>query len=103
LTVALHGPTDYAGYELKPIFLSVPIGLLYQASPALFVQADTLLAEVEIKDYDTSVVGADYVRLNAVIGYSVSRALDIGLLAGVDALEAADTVQAGAFLRYYGL
>ena len=103
VTIALHGPTDSAGYELKPIFISLPVGLLYQASPSLFVEVDTLLAELEIKDDDSTVVGNNYVQLNTTLGYSVSRALDVGVLASADLLEAADTVSAGAFVRYYGL
>jgi hypothetical protein len=103
LTIALHGPTDAAGYELKPIFIDLPIGLLYQASPSLFAQVDTRLARLEVKDSDTSAIGIDYVLLNLTVGYSVSRALDIGLVAGADLYEAPDTAQAGVFVRYYGL
>jgi hypothetical protein len=103
LTVTLDNPEDAQGFEPLPIFIDLPVGLLWQASPHAFAQIDTRLATLEVRDSDTSYIGVDYVLVNLTGGYSVSNQLDVGAFLTADLEELADTLGATVFLRYYGI
>jgi hypothetical protein len=109
-TVALVSPASWLFINIDspvndgptPIFLNLPIGVLVQATPQLFVQVDTTIATIEIADSDTAVIGDEVVPVGLTLGYTPSRNLDLGLTVSDDLKHADDTLAVGIFLRYYG-
>jgi hypothetical protein len=85
-----------------PIFLNLPVGVLFQASPQLFLQVDTTIATIDISDSDNAVFGADFVPLTLTVGFTPSKNLDVGVTVFDELKHADDTFALGVFLRYYG-
>jgi hypothetical protein len=99
LNVAL-AETENEGQS--PIFLNLPVGVLYQATPQIFLQLDTLLASIEIADSTTTVFGADSVPLTLTAGFTPIRTIDLGITVADDLRDAGDTLALGVFFRFYG-
>ncbi len=70
ITIGLSDP--------NPITLGLPVGVGYQASPALFAHVDTEIANISIKDSSTTVFGADYIPLAVGAYFSPSNTMDFG-------------------------
>jgi hypothetical protein len=71
-------PVDVAGVEFSPIFLQLPVGFAYQASPQIYAFANTNLAVIEISDAETGFFGADFVPLSLGAFFSPSNTMDFG-------------------------
>lgn len=99
LVVTVDSPIDEGP---TPIFLNLPVGVLFQATPQVFLQVDTNLAVIEIADADTGVFGADFVPVTLTAGFTPSPNMDVGVTVFDELKEAGDTFALGVFFRYYG-
>jgi len=80
----------------KPITLGLPVGVAYQASPALHAFVNTNLASISIADSETVVFGADFIPLQVGAFFSPSNTMDFGAsVAWFDLKEASDTLFIG--------
>lgn len=100
LTITLDG-------DVKPVFLSLPVGFAFQATPMVYLEALTNIADIEISDYETQFIFADGLPLNLMAFYSPSNQMDIGVGFGIDLLPpdptgVGDTLTWMAAFRYYG-
>lgn len=96
LVIGLDGPTDAP----KPIKFVLPIAVGYQATPELYVQLDTTLATIKIKDSANAFIGADSTPLALSAVYNAIPALDV--LAGISIDPNIDDTLAFAIgARYY--
>lgn len=68
----------------KPIDLSLPIGVGYQATGELYLQLDTKLVQLDLSDSATTVIGADTTPLTLTVVYNVLPALDVQGAIGTD-------------------
>ncbi len=87
----------------KPIGLTVPVGVGFKATPALWVEADTsVIPNLKLKDGATVTIG-DFTPLFVTGVYNVmERHLDlIGYAGFADLQNAGDTVFFGVGARYY--
>lgn len=89
LNIALDG-------DPKPITLDVPVGVAYQASPALYAFLNTNLASISISESETLVFGSDFIPLQVGAFFSPSNTMDVGASIGwFDLKEASDTLVIG--------
>ena len=85
--VVLH-PNDG---EDNLVFLNLPIGLGVQATPQVYLFAETVLATALLSpDTENIALGADYVGLHLGGWFSASKTLDIGAGVGTDLKDAND-------------
>jgi hypothetical protein len=85
--------------------LAIPVGIGFQATPELWVQADTTLANIKIANSTTTVIGSDTTPLAITATYNVMPALDVNAGISLDATPAAggvgDTLSVLVGARYY--
>lgn len=89
--------------DVKPVFLMLPIGVAYQATPALWIEADTAIANaIKLKDVANSFI-SDQTQLQLTgILTTLDGHLDaLGYVWFGDLQHAGDTWMVGAGLRYY--
>jgi hypothetical protein len=95
LSIALDG-------DVKPMTFSVPVGFLFQAAPTFYLQLDTTLATIKIKDAENAFIFADVIPATVTAAYN-SKALDAGVFFTTDVKNSpADVYFVGLFARYYG-
>ena len=99
ITVGLAEPND--------IGVSLPIGLGFQAAPALFIEIDTTIAEFQLNNDGTNTFfGADSTPLDLTFYISPTNEWDITVGGGVNANVGdgtlADTATLSAGVTYYG-
>ncbi len=95
LTVTLDG-------EIKPIFLSIPVGAAYQVNPQLYAQLTTNIGNIEISDYTTAFIFADFLPVNVQAVYNVKPNLDAYVGIGTDLKnEPGDTLTFLIGANYY--
>ena len=70
LKISVDGP-------IKPIDVSLPIGVGFQATPELYVELDTKLATIDISDSYTTVIGSDTTPVVLTAVWSAIPALDV--------------------------
>jgi hypothetical protein len=75
----------------RPMFLQLPVAVGYQATPELYVQLDTTLAQIEISDSGNAFFGADTTPLAVTGVYNAMPNLDVSLAIGLN-LTPPDTV-----------
>lgn len=96
LSIALEG-------DVKPIDISLPVGVGYQATPQIWAFVDTSIGTIEIADSATVLFGADVIPLGAGAFFSPSNAMDFGARIGFPDLKEAGadflTVTASARLH----
>jgi hypothetical protein len=109
LSIALDGvaigdpPT-----EVNPITFNLPVSVGYQATPTLYVQADTSLGSIEIKDSESVFFGADVTPLfvagylNAIPAVDVFAGVGSSNLTVPEGGEVGDTLYVTVGVRYYG-
>lgn len=68
----------------SPIYLSLPVGFGYQATPNLFVAAETNIADIEISDYETQFIFDNTIPLGLRAFYAVNNMIDVGLGFDID-------------------
>ncbi|MFN0246986.1 MAG: hypothetical protein ACKV2T_08750 [Kofleriaceae bacterium] len=107
--ISLVTPGNQLTVGLDPftMALNIPVGVGFQATPELYVQLDTSLATINIKDSATAVIFADATPLAVTATYNVMPALDVlaGLaldLTPADPLGVGDTFAILLGARYYG-
>ncbi len=88
-----------------PMFLQLPVAVGFQATPELYLQLDTTLAQIEISDSGNAFFGADTTPLLVTAVYNAMPALDvigsIGLnLTPPDAVPPAPEVGVGDTLTF---
>ncbi|MFT3696990.1 MAG: hypothetical protein QM831_27860 [Kofleriaceae bacterium] len=89
--------------DVKPIFLTLPIGVAYQALPNLWVEADTAIANsIKLKDA-SNVFISDQTPLDLTgVFTTLDGHLDVlGYVWFGDLQHAGDTWMIGAGIRYY--
>lgn len=69
LNIALDG-------DIKPIYLSLPVGAAYQVSPQLYASLTTNIGNIEIKDAASVFIFADFLPITATGIYNVKPNLD---------------------------
>jgi hypothetical protein len=99
LSVAVDSPIEEGP---TPITLNLPVGVLFQATPQVFLQVDTSLAVIEIADAETVVFGADVIPVALTAGFTPSPNMDVGVIVADDLKAADETLSLGVFFRYYG-
>lgn len=77
LNIALDG-------TVKPIFLSIPVGAAFQASPQLYASLTTNIGNIKIKDYTSAFIFADFLPITATGIFNVKPNLDAYLSIGTD-------------------
>lgn len=87
----------------RPIDLVLPLGVGYQATPELYAQIDTTLANIEVSDSATTFIFADNIPLTASVVYNLQPALDITASFGFTDLKnnAGDNIVAAIGAQYY--
>ena len=99
LVIGVDAPTG----GTKPIKLVLPVAVGYQATPELYLQLDTVLASITIKDSANAFIGADATPVSLSGVYNAIPALD--LLAGIscdpNAASFGDSIAFGIGARYY--
>lgn len=107
--IALITPGNQLTIGLDPNFinLAIPVGVGFQATPELYVQLDTNIATINIKDSATAVIFADTTPIAVTATYNVMPALDVlaGLALDLTPAEPAGVGDTFAILigaRYYG-
>ncbi|HSK04159.1 MAG TPA: hypothetical protein VK932_23055 [Kofleriaceae bacterium] len=74
-----------------PMFLQLPVAVGFQATPELYLQLDTTLAQIEISDSGNAFFGADTTPIAVTAVYNAMPALDVIASIGLD-LTPPDTV-----------
>jgi hypothetical protein len=87
--------------DVKPIKLVLPLALAYQVTPALYLQLDTTLATIKIKDAANAFFGADSTPLALTAIYNAIPAVDVIGGISVDP-DISDSLAFGVGVRYYG-
>lgn len=64
--------------EFSPMFLQLPVGFAYQASPQIYAWALTNAAIIEIQDADSGFLFADFIPLSLGAYFSPSNTMDLG-------------------------
>lgn len=87
----------------RPIDLVLPLGVGYQATPELYAQIDTTIANIEVSDSATTFIFADNIPLTASVVYNLQPALDITASFGFTDLKnnAGDNIVAAIGAQYY--
>jgi hypothetical protein len=80
LSIAVDGPMGAP----KPIDLNLPIGVGYQATPLLYLQVDTKLARLGLRDSSNAFLFADTTPAALTVTYNVVNALDVHASIGTD-------------------
>ena len=101
LSISIDNP-EVAGVSSNPVTLSLPVGVLFQATPNIFAQADTTLLTIGIADADNTVIFADYIPVNLTLGYTPANLLDVGVILTDELKHAGDTFALSVFARFYG-
>lgn len=88
---------------VRPIDLVLPVGVGYQATPELYAQIDTTIANIEVSDSATTFIFADFIPLTASVVYNLQPALDITASFGFTDLKnnAGDNITAAIGAQYY--
>jgi hypothetical protein len=96
LSVAVDG-------KVKPSYLTVPLGIAYQATPTLWIEADTALAtSVKLSDSaNVSIRDVTPVFCTALFNTLGGRLDLLGYVGAADAQHAGDTFAVGVGARYY--
>jgi hypothetical protein len=68
----------------KPIDLSLPLSVGYQATPLLYFQLDTRLARLDLSNSSNAWIGADATPVALTAVYNVLHALDVQASIGTD-------------------
>ncbi len=89
--------------DVKPVYLALPVGVGYQATPELWARLDTNIANIEISDSATGFIFADFIPLTASIIYNLQPALDITASIGFSDLKenAGDNLNFAIGAQYY--
>lgn len=96
--------------DVHPIVLALPVGVGFQATPELFIEADTVLADLVLSDDDTGAestyIFSDSTPLQLTASYNAMPALDVYATLGLDVTppdgtDLGDTVFVGVGARYY--
>lgn len=97
-------PIDLGVGEISPVYLQLPVGFAYQATPMVYVETLTNLARIEISDVDSGFIFADFIPVNVTGFYSLNANMDIGAGLGLDfkADEIGDSLNWLVAFRYYG-
>jgi hypothetical protein len=61
----------------KPVTFAIPLGLGFQATPELYFELDTTIANINISDSATTVIGSDVTPVALTAVYNAMPALDI--------------------------
>jgi hypothetical protein len=77
LTISLDG-------DVKPIYLSLPAGVAFQATPNIYAYVNTNIANIAISDADgiDGFIFADFIPLQAGATFSPSNTMDFGASIG---------------------
>ena len=69
---------------LKPIDLSLPLSIGYQATGEVYFQLDTKLFQVDLKDSANVVIGSDATPVALTVVYNALPALDVQAAVATD-------------------
>jgi hypothetical protein len=93
---------DDGGTMTKPIDLSLPLSIGYQATGEVYLQLDTKLFQIDLKDSANVVIGSDATPVALTIVYNVLPALDIQAAVATDLSNApGDSLSLLVGARYY--
>ncbi|HEU4614370.1 MAG TPA: hypothetical protein VFS15_19880, partial [Kofleriaceae bacterium] len=85
-----------------PADLSLPIAVGYQATPELYLQVDTKLAQFDLHDSANAFIGADMTPVSLTAVYNVINALDVQAAIGTDLTNSpGDSLSFLVGARYY--
>jgi hypothetical protein len=103
--LAVFSPGHQLGIGLeKPnaIALSLPVSVVYQASPKIFAHVDTNIGNISIKDSATAFIFADNIPLAVGAFFSPSNTMDLGATLDLfDLKNAGDVIAAFVSARLH--
>jgi hypothetical protein len=86
----------------KPIDISLPIALGFQATPELYLQLDTKLAQVDLHDSVNALIGMDATPVALTVVYNIINALDVQAAIATDLTNSpGDSLSFLVGARYY--
>lgn len=86
----------------KPIDISLPIALGYQATPELYLQLDTKLAQINLRNSANALIGKDATPAALTVVYNVMSALDVQAAIATDLTNSpGDALSFLVGARYY--
>ena len=98
IRIALADDADMA----KPADLSLPIAVGYQATPLLYVQVDTKLAQIDLHDSANALIGKNATPAALTVVYNVIDALDVQAALATDLTNSpGDALSFLVGARYY--
>jgi hypothetical protein len=93
---------DDGGTMTKPIDLSLPVAIGYQATGEVYLQLDTKLLQIDLRDSANVVIGADATPVALTVVYNVLPALDVQAAIATDLSNApGDSLSLLVGARYY--
>jgi hypothetical protein len=98
LVVTLDPIEVAPGVDFSPIFLQIPVGFAFQASPQIYAFANTNLAVIEISDAESGFIFADFIPLSLGAFFSPSNTMDVGASLDLGDLKA-DEMDIGVILH----
>jgi len=102
LAVALARDDNGTGMSIpKPITLSLPVGVAYQATPNIYAFAETNIANISISNSTTAVFAADFIPIVIGAFYSPSNKIDVGVAVTDDLDHAGDAYAVSLLLRAF--
>ena len=104
--IALISAGNQLNFAFDPTVVSIdlPIAVGFQAMPNVFLQLDTTIGNLDIKDSANVIIFDDFIPVALTGYYSLSNALDIGATVGFSDLknDAGDNFIASLMVTYYG-
>lgn len=101
-TQQLRISLDDGGTMVKPIDLSLPVAIGYQATGELYLQVDTRLLQLDLSDSANVVIGKDATPAALTVVYNVVPGLDIQAAIATDLSNApGDNLSLLVGARYY--
>jgi hypothetical protein len=93
---------DDGGTMLKPVDLSLPLSIGYQATGEVYLQLDTKLFQIDLHDSANAFIGSDTTPMALTVVYNVLPALDIQAAVATDlSNEPGDSLSLLVGARYY--
>ena len=102
LGVAIARDDNGTGMSVpKPITLSLPVGVAYQATPNIYAFAETNIANISISNSKTAVFAADFIPIVVGAFYSPSNKIDVGVAMTDDLDHPGDAYAISLLLRAF--
>jgi hypothetical protein len=86
---------------MKPVDISLPVGVGVQANDTVYLQLDTKLLQVGLAESDTLLIGRDFAPVALTVVWNAISVLDVQAAIATDAKDAGDTLAFLVGARFY--